>query len=70
MPEATSVLVEPVELDVVPLPELLPHPAAKPSIATRTRQLRSDKAFLDFLKPMKRMPARAAALMGMVLPSG
>ena len=57
-------------VDVVVEPELLPHPAAKPSIATRTRQLRTDQAFLDFLNPRNRMPTRAATLMGMDLRSG
>jgi hypothetical protein len=66
---ATFVLVELAEL-VALLPELLLHPAAKPSIAINTRQLNTDQAFRDFLNPTNRSPAKAKALIGTVFPNG
>jgi hypothetical protein len=63
------VLVELVEF-VVLLPELLPHPAANPSIVTRIRQVNRVQAFRDFLKPTKSSPAKAAAPIGIVFRNG
>jgi hypothetical protein len=63
------VLVELVEF-VVLEPELLPHPAANPSIAIRTRQLNSVQAFRDFLNPKQSSPAKATAPIGIVFRNG
>jgi hypothetical protein len=62
--------VEPVELLEAEVPELLPQPTEKPSIATRTKQLSRDQAFLDRLNPNNSAPARAAAPSGMDFRSG
>jgi hypothetical protein len=59
-----------VDVVVVEVPELLPQPTEKPSIATKAKQLTSDHAFLDRLNPNSSAPARAATPSGMDFPSG
>src|ERR1700691_535088 len=72
VPAATSVEVVPPPLLFV-VPELLPHPTIMPIVATSATQPRVVQIFERFFdprSPKNRNPATAAALSGMVLPSG